>query len=173
MEALCQIASTGTRIYAYGSHTHAVWLEVKVKVSQLLSMKGRDVVTVMPTDTVETVAKTLGERRFGALVVSEDSRTIAGIVSERDVVRQLGIDGVGLLAKPVSEIMTRTVRTCHESDTVERLMEIMTEHRIRHLPVTDEGKLSGLVSISDVVRVRVRELEHEAEQLERYVRNTW
>ena len=144
-----------------------------MKVSQLLATKGRDVVTVAPNDTVETVAKILSEKGFGALVVSTDGESISGIVSERDVVRRLGVDGAGLLSKQVSSIMTSTVRVCGEDDSVERLMEMMTEHRIRHLPVTADGKLTGIVSISDVVRVRVRQLELEADQLERYISNTW
>jgi len=144
-----------------------------VKVENLLSMKGRNVVTVQPSETVESAAKILGENRFGVVVVSTNGETIAGIVSERDIVRELGVVGADLLGKPVSEIMTRTVRTCNEGDTVERLMEIMTEHRIRHLPVTEEGKLIGLISIGDIVKVRVRQLEHETDQLERYISNTW
>ncbi len=144
-----------------------------MKVSTLLSMKGRKVVTVQPTETVGAAAKILGENRFGVVVVSTDGETIAGIVSERDIVRELGAVGADLLSKPVSEIMTRTVRTCNEGDTVERLMEIMTEHKFRHLPVTDDGKLVGLISIGDIVKVRVRQLEHEADQLERYISNTW
>jgi len=144
-----------------------------VKVSTLLSMKGRDVVTVQPSDTVAAAAKILGENRFGVVVVSTDGVTISGIVSERDIVRELGVLGADLLNKPVSDIMTRTVRTCNEGDTVEGLMEVMTEHRIRHLPVTDDGKLAGLISIGDIVKVRVRQLEHEADQLERYISNTW
>ena len=144
-----------------------------MKVSTLLSMKGRTVVTVQPSDTVAAAAKILGENRFGVLVVSTDGETIAGIISERDIVRELGVSGADLLNKPISEIMTRTVRTCNEDDGVEGLMEIMTEHRIRHLPVTEDGKLVGLVSIGDVVKVRVRQLEHEADQLERYISNTW
>lgn len=144
-----------------------------MKVSTLLSMKGHNVVTVQPSDTVAAAAKTLGENRFGVLVVSTDGVTIAGIISERDIVRELGVSGADLLGKPVSEIMTRTVRTCNVGDTVERLMEIMTEHRIRHLPVTEDGKMIGLISIGDIVKVRVRQLEHEADQLERYISNTW
>ncbi len=144
-----------------------------MKVEKLLSMKGRKVVTVQPSDTVEAAAKILGENRFGVVVVSTDGETIAGIVSERDIVRELGVVGADLLGRPVSDIMTRTVRTCNESDNVERLMEIMTEHRIRHLPVTDNGTLVGLISIGDIVKVRVRQLEHEADQLERYISNTW
>lgn len=144
-----------------------------MKVSTLLSMKGHNVVTVQPSDTVAAAAKILGENRFGVLVVSTDGVTIAGIISERDIVRELGVSGADLLGKPVSEIMTRTVRTSNQGDTVERLMEIMTEHRIRHLPVTEEGKLIGLISIGDIVKVRVRQLEHEADQLERYISNTW
>ena len=144
-----------------------------MKVSTLLSMKGRNVVTVQPSDTVASAAKILGENRFGVLVVSTDGLTISGIISERDIVRELGVSGGDLLNKPISDIMTRTVRTCNEGDSVEGLMEIMTEHRIRHLPVTEDGKLVGLVSIGDVVKVRVRQLEHEADQLERYISNTW
>jgi CBS domain-containing protein len=144
-----------------------------MNVSQLLSMKGREVFTVKPDDTVATVVSTLAERGFGALVVSEDGETIVGIVSERDIVRTMAAHGGGVLDQPVSAIMTRTVRTCNENDSVDRLMTIMTEHRFRHLPVTEDGKLVGLVSIGDVVKVRVHQLEHEAEQLERYVRNTW
>lgn len=144
-----------------------------MNVSQLLSMKGREVFTVKPDDTVATVVATLAERGFGALVVSEDGETIVGIVSERDIVRTMAAHGGDLLDQPVSTIMTRTVRTCNENDSVDRLMTVMTEHRFRHLPVTEEGKLVGLISIGDVVKVRVRQLEHEAEQLERYVRNTW
>lgn len=148
-------------------------LEVTVKVSTLLSMKGHNVVTVQPSDTVAAAAKILGENRFGVLVVSTDGVTIAGIISERDIVRELGVSGADLLGKQVSDIMTRTVRTCNKGDTVERLMEIMTEHRIRHLPVTEDGKMIGLISIGDIVKVRVRQLEHEADQLERYISNTW
>ena len=144
-----------------------------MKVSNLLSMKGRKVVTVQPSDTVAAAAKILGENRFGVVVVSTDGDSIAGIVSERDIVRELGVLGADLLNKPVSEIMTSTVRTCNEDDTVERLMQIMTEHKFRHLPVTEDGKLIGLISIGDIVKVRVRQLEHEADQLERYISNTW
>ncbi len=144
-----------------------------MNVSQLLSMKGREVATIRPDDTVAAVAAILAERGFGALVVSEDGESIAGIVSERDIVRTIAAHGGGLLDQPVSAIMTRTVRTCNENDSVDRLMTIMTEHRFRHLPVTEDGRLVGLISIGDVVKVRVRQLEHEAEQLERYVRNTW
>jgi CBS domain-containing protein len=144
-----------------------------MKVEKLLAMKGRKVVTVLPTATVASAAKTLGENRFGVLVVSTDGETISGIISERDIVRELGVSGGDLLTKPVSSIMTSAVRTCREDDNVERLMEIMTEHRIRHLPVSEGGKLVGLISIGDIVKVRVRQLEHEADQLERYISNTW
>ena len=144
-----------------------------MKVDKLLAMKGRDVVTVLPSETVASTAKVLGQNRFGVVVVSTDGSTISGIVSERDIVRELGVVGADLLGQPVSSIMTRTVQTCSGSDTVERLMGVMTEHRIRHLPVTEDGKLVGLISIGDVVKVRVRQLEHEADQLERYISNTW
>lgn len=144
-----------------------------MNVSQLLSMKGREVATVKPGDTVAGVASILAEQGYGALVVSEDGSTIVGIVSERDIVRNIAAHGGDLLDKPVSAIMTRSVRTCNENDSVDRLMTMMTEHRFRHLPVTEDGKMVGLISIGDIVKVRVRQLEHEADQLERYVRNTW
>lgn len=144
-----------------------------MNVSQLLSMKGREVVTVKPSDPVASVVTILAERGFGALVVSEDSEHIGGIVSERDIVRNMASQGSDLLSQPVSSIMTRRVETCNEEDSVDRIMTIMTDHRFRHLPVTEEGRLVGIISIGDVVKIRVRQLEHEAEQLERYVRNTW
>lgn len=144
-----------------------------MNVSQLLSLKGREVATIKSDDTVATVVAILAERGFGALVVSNDGQIIVGIVSERDIVRNMATHGGGLLDQPVSAIMTRAVRTCNEKDSVDQLMTVMTEGRFRHLPVTEEGKLVGLISIGDVVKVRVRQLEHEAKQLERYVRNTW
>ena len=139
-----------------------------MRVAQILERKGTETVTVRRTDTVGRAVEILRERGFGALVVSEDGRSIDGIVSERDVVRALGLRD-DLLAAPVSDIMTERVVTCSPEDRVDRLMSMMTDNRIRHLPVDVDGVLSGLVSIGDVVKHRVSELEGEAQLVQEYI----
>ncbi|NOX31667.1 MAG: CBS domain-containing protein [Actinobacteria bacterium] len=142
-------------------------------VAQILAHKGNDVASVLPDDTVGTAVAMLGELRIGALMVSSLPGRIDGIVSERDVVRRLASDGPALLEQPVSEIMTPEVFTCAVGDTVQQLMERMTEHRIRHLPVCgDDGLLVGIISIGDVVKWRVNELEDEARHLQGYISGT-
>lgn len=138
-------------------------------VSHILQAKGRDVITAAPTAKVSEVARILSERRIGAVVITGAGGRIEGIVSERDVVRRIGKDGAKALDLPVSEIMTRTVRTARESDTEAELMALMTEHRIRHLPVVHEGKLHGMVSIGDVVKHRIEAIEREAEEMKAYI----
>jgi len=142
-------------------------------VAQILAHKGNTVASVLPDDTVGAAVAMLGELRIGALMVSASPGRIDGIVSERDVVRRLASDGPALLEQPVSEIMTPEVFTCAVSDTVQQLMERMTEHRIRHLPVCDDdGLLVGIISIGDVVKWRVNELEDEARHLQGYISGT-
>ncbi len=142
-------------------------------VAQILAHKGNDVASVRPDDTVGSAVAMLGELRIGALMVSSLPGRIDGIVSERDVVRRLASDGPALLEQPVSEIMTPEVFTCAVGDTVQQLMERMTEHRIRHLPVCgDDGLLVGIISIGDVVKWRVNELEDEARHLQGYISGT-
>jgi len=138
-------------------------------VSHILGVKGRNVFTVRPTDTVETVAKMLGEKRIGAVVVTDDMGKIAGIVSERDVVRHLATDGAGILKLLVSKIMTSNVHTCQEGDREQELMALMTERRIRHLPVVNAGKLAGMISIGDVVKFRIEAIEREAADMKAYI----
>ncbi len=138
-------------------------------VSHILQAKGRDVITAAPTAKVSDVARILSERRIGAVVITGAGGRIEGIVSERDVVRRIGKDGAKALDLPVSEIMTRAVRTARESDTEAELMALMTEHRIRHLPVVHEGKLNGMVSIGDVVKHRIEAIEREAEEMKAYI----
>jgi CBS domain-containing protein len=138
-------------------------------VSHILGVKGRNVFTVRPTDTVEAVAKILGEKRIGAVVVTDDQARIAGIVSERDVVRHIASEGAGVLKKPASAIMTANVRTCREGDSENDLMSLMTAHRIRHLPVVKDGKLNGMISIGDVVKLRIENIEREAESMKAYI----
>ena len=138
-------------------------------VSHILGVKGRNVFTVRPTDTVEAIAKILGEKRIGAVVVTDESGHIAGIVSERDVVRQIAAEGAGVLKKPASSIMTSNVHSCQEGDSEQDLMTLMTARRIRHLPVVKDGKLNGMISIGDVVKFRIETIEREAEDMKAYI----
>lgn len=140
-----------------------------MRVSQVLAGKAiQDVITVSPNTTVRDLLGLLAEHNVGALVVSSDGSRLDGIVSERDVVRRLHEDE-SLLDAAVSSIMTVDVRTCDGSQAVNDLMQVMTEHRIRHVPVLEEGRLVGLISIGDVVKHRMSELEFERDQLDSYV----
>jgi len=141
-------------------------------VAQILSQKGTAVATVAPSDTIEVAVAVLAEHGFGALVVSSDGSSIDGIVSERDVVRGLATDGPELLGAPISQVMTAAVLTCGTDDTVEQLMAQMTKHRIRHLPVEVDGAIAGMVSIGDVVKARVSELEDEARHIQGYIQSS-
>ncbi|MCW2885557.1 MAG: hypothetical protein QOE54_1667 [Streptosporangiaceae bacterium] len=127
--------------------------------------------TVRPDATVRELLATLAEHNIGAVVVSADGETIDGIASERDVVRRMHERGAELLSGQVSEIMTSKVRTCGLNDMVGDLRRIMTEHRIRHLPVVADGRLAGIVSIGDVVKSAIDELETEREQLVGYIQS--
>jgi CBS domain-containing protein len=138
-------------------------------VSHILGHKGRNVFTVRPTDSVEAVAKILGEKRIGAIVVTDDEGHIAGIVSERDVVRHIAAEGAAILKKPASSIMTSNVHTCEEGDSEQELMAMMTAKRIRHLPVVKNGKLDGMISIGDVVKFRIEAIEREAADMKAYI----
>jgi CBS domain-containing protein len=138
-------------------------------VSHILGVKGRNVFAARPTDTVEAVAKILGEKRIGAVVITDDLGRIAGIVSERDVVRHIASEGAGVLKKQASDIMTANVHTCKEGDSEQDLMALMTAKRIRHLPVVKAGKLAGMISIGDVVKFRIEAIEREAEDMKAYI----
>lgn len=140
-----------------------------MRVSGILASKGSIVATIAPTATVAEAADQLRTRGVGALVVSDDGRRIEGIVSERDVVRRLAERGELVLSDQVATVMTAEVRTCAPEDAAEDLMRLMTEHRIRHLPVSVDDILVGIVSIGDVVKWRVTELEDETRQLHDYI----
>jgi CBS domain-containing protein len=140
-----------------------------MRISEILRSKGGDVATIEPDAEVRRLLALLAEHNIGAVVVSSDGKSIAGIASERDIVRRLNERGAELLDAPVSEIMTATVRTCAPSDNVEDLRATMTEHRIRHVPVLNDGELAGIVSIGDVVKSAIAELETEREQLVDYI----
>jgi CBS domain-containing protein len=140
-----------------------------MQVKDVLAHKGTEVATTLPTASVTEVVAALSARGVGALVVSDDDRSIAGIVSERDVVRALHTFGADLLNMPVSEIMTADVHTCVPDDAVQTVATTMTNHRFRHVPVMVDGVLSGIVSIGDLVKSRVDELETEHDQLVEYI----
>jgi len=138
-------------------------------VAQILNAKGRAVVTAAPGDTVLAVARVLSEKKIGAVVVVDAQGRIGGIVSERDIVRAVAAGGAEALNKSVKEFMTSTVKTCAPRDTEAELMSLMTEHRVRHLPVVEGGKLGGMISIGDVVKHRIEAIEREAEEMKSYI----
>lgn len=141
-----------------------------MKISHIISSKGDFVATVPPDATVADLLAALAQHGVGALVVSADGRAIDGIVSERDVVRTLARDGQEVLARSVAEIMTRQVQCAPPDADVADIMGVMTEQRVRHVPVVDaDGALVGIVSIGDVVKNRLGELEGEREALMDYV----
>ena len=140
-----------------------------MQVETILQSKGTVVHTVSTGAPVAEAVRTLNERRIGAVVVVDDKGTVAGILSERDVVRHLGGDPSQLLAGPVSNIMTKTVITCGRDTGVSELMEQMTRYRIRHIPIVEDGQLVGIVSIGDVVKRKIEETEQEAIALKEYI----
>lgn len=134
-----------------------------MKVSVILQKKGStEVATISPSALVSDAVRELSSRRIGALVVSGGEGSIAGIISERDIVRRLGEEGPGVLGRPVSEIMTGTVETCSEDDTAFDLLDRMTTGRFRHMPVVGpDDRMTGILSIGDVVKARLEEIEAE------------
>lgn len=139
-------------------------------VSAMLHNKGGSVGTIRPDTVVSHLCERLAELRVGAMVVSEDGSRILGIVSERDVVRAVAKGGSAALDRRVADIMTSDVVTCGPDDRIGDLMIMMTENRVRHLPVTRNGNMIGIVSIGDVVKYRVDELEHEAQAMQEYIK---
>lgn len=138
-------------------------------VRGILAAKGRDVVTISPERTLAEAARILNEHRLGALVVTGESGAVIGMVSERDIVRSIAERGAAALAEPVSGCMTREVVTTVESATIQTVMIEMTDGRFRHLPVVEHGQLVGIVSIGDVVKRRVAEMEEEHQALREFI----
>ncbi|MES1148724.1 MAG: CBS domain-containing protein [Bradyrhizobium guangdongense] len=138
-------------------------------VRSILNTKGHQIMSVEPDAKMSAAIKLLGEKKIGAVLVMNQSR-LEGILSERDIVRVLGERGAAVLEEPVSSVMTRKVVTCKETDTVAEIMEMMTTGKFRHLPVLDNGKVAGLISIGDIVKWRVREYETEQEALRDYIK---
>lgn len=140
-----------------------------MRISSLLRSKGDDVLTIEPEATLADVVARLVEHRVGSLVVSSDGSTIEGIISERDVVDALHELGCDALHAPVRQVMSSAVHTCRPGDETEHLMAVMTEHRVRHIPVEVDGRLAGIVSIGDIVKSRIGELEFERRALVDYI----
>ena len=140
-----------------------------MNVTTILSAKGGDVISVEPAATLETAVRMLAERGIGALLVLGPDRRLVGILSERDIVRVLAEQGAGVLAQPLSQVMTRKVVTCSLSDTVDVLMERMTTGKFRHVPVVEQEKVIGIISIGDVVKHRLKEIEQESAALRDYI----
>jgi CBS domain-containing protein len=133
----------------------------------------QQIISVKPTDLVRTAAEVLAKHRIGAVVVSRDGSTVDGILSERDIVRALGTIGVGCLASPVQDLMTAEVIGCHPDDTANSVMERMSNGRFRHMPVVDGGRMVGVISIGDVVKARINEIQHENTALTEMISNSW
>lgn len=143
-----------------------------MNVSAILKHKGRDVETVSPNDTIMHATDALARRKIGAVVVVDDGKKVQGILSERDIIRVLAKSGPQILSGSVSSVMTKAVISCTESDTLDQLMSAMTTGRFRHLPVTRDGSLVGIVSIGDVVKYHLAEIEMEASAMKEYIAHT-
>jgi CBS domain-containing protein len=139
-------------------------------VKAILSRKGTEVLTIEPTATLAAAVKMLAQRRIGALVVTGPGHRIVGIISERDIVRAIDARGTVVLDAPVAEVMTRKVVTCSQGETIAEIMERMTSGKFRHVPVVEQGRLAGIVSIGDVVKARLEDLEREQDALRDYIR---
>jgi CBS domain-containing protein len=140
-----------------------------MNVAAILRQKGRAVTTVSPSATLTEAANKLAAKRIGAVVVVGAHGEVVGIISERDIIRMLGMHSADCLAGPVSQVMTKQVVTCLETDTLDELMAMMTARRFRHLPVVTDGALVGIVSIGDVVKHHVAEVEMEATAMRDYI----
>jgi CBS domain-containing protein len=138
-------------------------------VENILSGKSREVVTIQPHRTLSEAVRLLAERRIGAVVVSEAGETVVGIISERDLVRALASGGSAVLDDPVSSRMTSNVVTCTRRAAINEVMELMTEGKFRHVPVVENGRLTGIVSIGDIVKQRLAEVEAEHQALREYI----
>ena len=138
-------------------------------VSTILGEKGREVVTIEPGASLAAVAKLLAEKRIGTVLILGADRHLVGIISERDIVQALAARGAAALDEPVSRTMTRRVETCNEGETIGSIMERMTEGKFRHVPVVEQGRLVGIVSIGDVVKHRLQQMERESAAMRDYI----
>ena len=138
-------------------------------VVHILREKGRDVIVIAPEASLSEASRVMTRNRIGALVVQDKKGALAGIISERDIVRAVAEEGAAALGRLVSARMTKDVATCEETDTIEEIMETMTRCRFRHMPVVESGRVTGIVSIGDVVKTRIAETIREAQALKEYI----
>jgi CBS domain-containing protein len=138
-------------------------------VSTILGEKGREVVTIEPSASLAAAAKLLAEKRIGTVLILGADRRLVGIISERDIVQALAARGAAALDEQVSQTMTRRVETCNESETIGSIMERMTKGKFRHVPVVEQGRLVGIVSIGDVVKHRLQDMERESAAMHDYI----
>ncbi|MEM9278967.1 MAG: CBS domain-containing protein [Pseudomonadota bacterium] len=138
-------------------------------VSDILAQKGRDVFTASLGDTIQDIANVLAEKKIGAAVILDDKEHVCGIVSERDLVREIAKSGCDALSETISTCMTHKVISCSEDESIDSLMDKMTKGRFRHLPVVENGKLSGIISIGDVVKRKIEIAEREAQDMKQYI----
>ena len=143
-----------------------------VKVRDVLALKGSVIITVAPLETIGALARLLREKRIGAVIVSSDGRTIEGVISERDVAYGLAVHGAKLDAMLVSALMTKTVITCSSQDSIANVASTMLSRNIRHLPVVEDTRVVGMVSIRDVLNFRLDDLQQEAAQLRMFMNQT-
>jgi len=143
--------------------------EARMNIAHILQDKPQRMITVGPEQSLQQAAEVLGRERIGALLVLKPSGDVAGILSERDIVRAVGAKGAGILERPVAELMTKEVLCCSPDDTVDSAMAMMTERRFRHLPVRSGGKIVAMISIGDVVKRKVEEAESESASLKEYI----
>ncbi len=137
------------------------------------SKNDEKIVTAKPSETIQEVAKTLAKHRIGAVIVSADGSSVDGILSERDIVRALGTQGIDCMTQQASDLMTAKVQGCSFDDTAVSVMERMSEGRFRHMPVVEDGKLVAVISIGDVVKARISEMQNENQALTGMIANTW
>jgi CBS domain-containing protein len=140
-------------------------------VKSIIDIKGRDVLTMEPNATLDAAAKLLAERRIGAVVVIGAEDRVVGILSERDIVRAVAERGTGAMQEQVAQIMTRKVATCTLDESIHSIMERMTAGKFRHVPVIENGRLAGIISIGDVVKHRIVEIEQESDALKTYIQS--
>jgi CBS domain-containing protein len=138
-------------------------------VNRILSLKGREVATIEPGRSLSEAARVLAERRIGALLIVDGDRPVTGIISERDIVRAVAMHGAKALEEPVSRFMTEKVVTCTGETSINDVMELMTQQKFRHIPVVESGRLSGIISIGDVVKLRLEEVEAETQAIKEYI----
>lgn len=140
-----------------------------MSVANMLEGKSSNIISASPEDNISTVVALLAKHRIGAVIICNEADKVKGIISERDIVREIARDGVGALEMQVSKCMTSKVLSCTKEDTVDHVMEIMTTNRFRHMPVINDGNLLGIISIGDVVKSKIEQAEREAQDLRNYI----